>query len=101
MAETDLIAQRTAAAEARDAADLAHATACTTLAESAAFKKVLAEAEALYDPDSPDVGLDDAVRSLIQVMRDLPAKAGMVATDIQRRRGAWKDLSGQPFDPAG
>lgn len=82
---TDLLAARTAAAKARDEADAAHAAAVTALTESPAYKAVLAEAEGLYDPNSPDVGLDDAVRCVLQTMRDLPAKAAMTAADIARR----------------
>lgn len=83
---TDIIAARTKAAEAADAADAAHAAAILDLTESAPYKDLLVKLEKLYDPTSPDVGLDDAIRCVIQTMNDLPFKARLLAGDIARRR---------------
>lgn len=83
---TDLATARTKAAEAADAVDAEHAASIIALAESKPYKDLQAALEKLYDPTSPDVGLDDAVRCVIQTMNDLPFKARLVAGDIARRR---------------
>ena len=85
MTKPDLLKQRVEAQRARDEAESAHAQAVLDVAGSPAWKEVVSKLNALHDPNTPDAGVDDAVRATLHVLNQLESVAQSNRDDAQRR----------------